>query len=471
MTNQHEQNKRSPLPNPLPNPLNDKRIAFLLPILLLLPILHSHPNATAAPKPAVTEKKYKQIAFFSRVLNFVETQYANPVDTEKLINGAIQGMLQTLDSHSSLLNPEIYRQMKMETSGTFGGIGIDILLGKDGLLTISHSIENTPAWKAGIMAQDKIIKINGEETKGLSLLEAATKMRGKNGTAIELIIYRSSSKEMKKFKVVRSVIKIPSVHHAILKDNIAYIRLSHFQEKSSRDIKRALNKMEKKEKLSGLILDLRNNPGGLLSQAVEVTNLFLDSGTIVSIIGRNKELKEVKTARSGMARKNLPLAILVNGNSASAAEIVAGALKDHNRALILGSRTFGKGSVQQISPIGNKMGLKLTIAAYHTPNGISIHKKGINPHILLDDIDPELFKKAKKENTYLREADLKRTISGLSSNGEKIKELILSKNKKKSKKNSRKIDPHSDYQVQKAASYLQGFNFFERFKGSSRPRI
>lgn len=442
-------------------------------------------GAASATKPGKgksnlnSNEKYNDIALFSRVLSFIERQYVKPVDSKQLVYGAVKGMLESLDPHSALLTPEVYTQMKNDTTGKFGGLGIEIWLGDDGLLTIVHPMEDTPAWNAGLRAGDKIIRIDGEATKGLSLIEAVTKMRGKIGSAITLTIYRESSDEVKDYKVVRSVIKVKSVVAQMLKDNYAYIRLNHFQEKSAREMKEALEGLERKagkdKKIAGLVLDLRNNPGGLLDEAVDVTNLFIDSGVIVSTIGRDPEQKEVRRARSGTARKELPLAVLVNGNSASAAEIVAGALRDHNRALLLGGRTFGKGSVQTVIPLNDDMGLKLTIALYYTPSGISIQAKGITPHVFLDDVDPELYAKAKKKHSYLREADLKGHFDDerLGRNDRKIEDYAdkrKAKEKEKTKEEpSEKIDPDKDYQVQQALSYLRSYDFFKKIKEGAVP--
>jgi carboxyl-terminal processing protease len=439
------------------------------------------PAKTAAKKSGLnSNEKYNDIALFSRVLNFVEKQYVKEVDSKKLVFGAIKGMLESLDPHSAFLTPEIYAQMRNDTTGKFGGLGIEIWLGDDGLLTIVHPMEDTPAWRAGIRSGDKIIRIDGEATKGLSLIEAVTKMRGKVGSPITLTIYRDSADEVKDFKIVRSIIKVKSIASQMLKDNYGYIRLNHFQEKSAREMLAALEELEKKaggkDKLAGLVLDLRNNPGGLLDEAVDVTNLFIDEGVIVSTIGRNQEEKEIRRARSGTARKNLSLAVLVNGNSASAAEIVAGALKDHNRALLLGGRTFGKGSVQTVIPLNDDMGLKLTIALYYTPAGISIQAKGITPHVFLDDVDSDLYNKAKKKSSTLREADLRNHFDeenlGSGKRDRKIEDYADKRKKDSSKEREAdpdRVDPERDLQVQQALSYLRSYDFFKNIKEGTVP--
>lgn len=426
----------------------------------------------AAPKKELnSSEKYNDVALFSRVLSFVEQQYVKEVDAKKLVHGGIKGMLESLDPHSAFLPPEVYNQMKNDTSGKFGGLGIEIWVGDDGLLTIVHPMEDTPAWAAGIKPGDKIIRIDGEATKGLSLIEAVTKMRGKVGSPIRLTIYREANDEVKEFTITRSIIKVKSVQAQMLEENFAYIRLNHFQEKSAQELRTALEKMEKaadKPGLQGLVLDLRNNPGGLLDEAVDVANLFIDDGVIVSTIGRDSAQKEVRKAKSGLAKKELPVAVLVNGNSASAAEIVAGALKDHNRALILGSRTFGKGSVQTVIPLNDNMGLKLTIALYYTPGGVSIQAKGITPHVALDDVDPEIFAKAKRKGNFLREADLRNHFEDEGEQNRKGRTIgdyadkRPAKEEKPKSESGDRVDPTKDYQVQQAISYLRSFDFFQK---------
>ena len=449
-----------------------KLISFLSILFLLATVIPSEAkekkkkekNKTKVSVKTVNkDDKYRQIALFSKVLHLLEDQYVQPLDMEKVLQGAIKGMLSSLDPHSGFLNKEAYRRMKNDTSGRFGGIGVEIWLADDGLLTILHPIEGAPAWKAGVMPYDKIIKINDEPTKGLTLIEAVTKMQGKTGESLKLTIYRERTNEVKDFEIRRTIIDIKSVAYQRIAEDYGYIRLNHFQEKSSKEIKKALNRLEKKAPMKGLILDLRNNPGGLLDEAVEVTNLFIDNGVIVSTMGRDKKNKEVRVARSGLARKDIPLAVLVNGNSASAAEIVAGALKDHNRALILGSKTFGKGSVQTLIPLENGLGLRLTIALYYTPSGISIQEEGVAPHIYLDDMDLDKFNNAKKGDNYTRESGLQKffrlgkNIANKSS--KKIKGLPDKKDKK-----SEKINPKDDYQVQQALSYLKSYDLFDKMK-------
>lgn len=419
-----------------------------------------NPETKTESMPAVPNGKYDDIALFGRVINFIEKQYVDKVNTRDLVYGAIKGMLETLDPHSNFMPPEVYNQLKSDTSGKFGGLGIEVWVNKEGVLTVVAPMEGTPAWKAGIKPGDKIIKINGDSTKGMSIVEATSKIRGEIGTEIRFTVQRDPSAKLIDFKMKRVSIDVKSVRAELLPDGIGYLRLNHFQEKTAAEVKSAIKKLEAKQKLSGLILDLRNNPGGLLDEAVETANLFVDSGVIVSTIGRNKSEKDIKYAKSGIARLDFPIVTLVNGSSASAAEIVAGALKDHKRSLVAGGRTFGKGSVQTVIPLAEDVGLKLTIARYYTPNGISIQAKGIEPDIYLDEFDPDEYKNLKKKNRHMSEADLKNHIE--SADERALKEKKASEEAKSEENKDappRTIDPKDDYQVQQALNYLKTMNF------------
>jgi carboxyl-terminal processing protease len=437
--------------------------------LAFLPVVA---GAAANEKPT---NRYENIETFQKVLHFVEQNYVEPVDNRQLIQGAIKGMLDTLDPHSNFLPPQVFRDMKIETSGKFGGIGIEIGM-KENVLTVITPIEDTPAWRAGIKPNDRIVKIDNESTKGMTLVEAVAKMRGKGGSSVTLSIYRDGLQGVRNFSVTRELIKIQSVKSELLEQGYGYVRLSNFNETAARDIKDAIDALEKKNKsrLSGLVFDLRYNPGGLLDQAVDVSSLFMDEGVVVSTIGRNKDQKEVKYARKGLARKDLPVAVLVNGSSASAAEIVAGALQDNNRALILGQSTFGKGSVQTVMDLGQDMGLKLTIARYYTPSGRSIQEKGVQPDVILDDLDAKVLAEARRSDNSLRERDLKRHMANPDGNSEYRMEELESIGKKPSKPSESKPDdtesqpvkfvPREDYQVRQAVGYLKSFEVFERLK-------
>lgn len=429
-------------------------------LLLASALVFSLSASAKDEKAVVTNEKYDDIALFGRVINFIEKQYVDKVNTKDLVHGAIKGMLETLDPHSNFMPPDVYAQLKNDTSGKFGGLGIEVWVNKDGVLTVVTPMEGTPAWKAGVKPGDRIVKIDGKSTKGMSIVEATTKIRGDIGSEIKLTVQREGMAKTLDFKMKRVSIDVKSVKYEIFEEKYGYIRLNHFQEKSSSELKAALKKMESKRKLAGLVLDLRNNPGGLLDEAVDIANLFIDNGVIVSTIGRNKEEKDVKFAKSGIARQDFPLVVLVNGSSASAAEIVAGALKDHKRGMILGARTFGKGSVQTVIPLADDVGLKLTIARYYTPNGISIQAKGIEPDIIVDDIDPETMKKLRRRAKTLSEADLKNHIESEEEKARKL-EAALEEEKAAETKDSppRPLDPKDDYQVQQALNYLKSMNW------------
>ena len=423
--------------------------------------------------------RYKNLELFQKVLQFVEKNYVDPVQNDALVNGAIKGMLETLDPHSNFLTSDVYRDMKIDTSGKFGGVGIEVGI-KDDILTVLVPMEDSPAWRAGILPGDKIVKINGESTKGYTLTEAIIKMRGKNGSPVVLTMYRKGWNKFKNITLKREEIKIRSVRSEELESGFGYVRLASFNENAAKDVKKAIDKLEEKGKLKGLIFDLRMNPGGLLDQAVDVSSLFIDDGVVVSTIGRDPSQKEVRNAKKGMARKDLPLVILVNSSTASAAEIVAAALQDHHRAMILGDTTFGKGSVQTIIDLGNEMGLKLTIARYYTPSGISIQEKGVVPDIFLEEYDPKLLAQAKIKRDSTRERDLRgHLVNPVSSANRDDFSVQEFKDKSKTPKDKKdvnlidddaddmmpiKFDPKEDYQTQQALRYLKSFEVFKKIQ-------
>ncbi|MDA8165007.1 MAG: S41 family peptidase, partial [Desulfobacteraceae bacterium] len=371
---------------------------------------HQNGSSAATSPPGI----YKNLELFANVLSIIQESYVEQVDSQKLIHGAIRGMLSTLDPHSSYLNPEEYQELQVETSGSFSGIGIEITL-RDDVLTVVSPIEGTPAYAAGLKAGDKIIKIGDELTKDMDLTDAVRKLRGPQGSKITISVHRDGWRDLKEFTLTRDVIPIHSVKSRMLEPGFGLVRIASFQTKTSSDLKQALNDLGKKGKLKGLILDLRNNPGGLLDQAVQVADLFIDHGVIVSTKGRLKDQNMTFSAHDNGDRYNFPMVVLVNEGSASASEIVAGALKDHHRALILGAQTFGKGSVQTIIPLGEGSGLRLTTARYYTPNGTCIQAKGITPDIIVPTKIAENEDKAEPEATepiqFLREKDLKHHIS------------------------------------------------------------
>ncbi len=356
---------------------------------------------------------YEALKLFSQVLELVEKNYVKEVSTKDLIYGAIQGMLSNLDPHSSFLKPDDYKELQIETKGSFTGIGIEITI-KDGVLTVVAPIEGTPAWKAGLKAGDRIIKINGKPTKGMSLIEAVKLLRGPKGTKVTISIFREGFKELKDITLIRDVIPIKSVRYQMLEPGYGYVRISSFQEKTGAELRKALQDLEK-EGLKGLILDLRNNPGGLLDAAVEVADEFLDEGIIVYTKGRRKDQNFKFEAHPNAHKHSYPMVVLVNAGSASASEIVAGALQDHHRAVILGTKTFGKGSVQTIIPLPDGSAVRLTTAQYYTPSGRSIQAEGIEPDLEIPELKPDCLRK----HPTIREKDLEGHLENPEGNKEK----------------------------------------------------
>ncbi len=372
-------------------------LAFLLGVLVSGNGFH---RVLAGPKESF--ERYEKLKIFTDVLAYVERNYVEPVDAEKLIYGAIQGMLQTLDPHSSFMPPDVYKELQVETKGSFEGLGIEITV-REGVLTVVSPIDDTPAFRAGLKAGDQIIKINGESTKDMTLMEAIKRLRGPRGTHVTISLLRKGWTELKDFTLTRDVIPIQSVKYDRLPDGIGYVRIKSFQEATSQDLEKALRDLESNAAgIKGLILDLRNDPGGLLPQAIEVADKFIAQGVIVSTEGRHE--KKQYTVHPEGTRTQFPMVVLVNGGSASASEIVAGALQDHKRALLLGSPTFGKGSVQSIyGPLEDGSGLRLTVALYYTPNGHNIQAKGIVPDVRVEEDEWEYKSPSKR---VVREKDL-----------------------------------------------------------------
>jgi carboxyl-terminal processing protease len=422
---------------------------------------------------AKSEETYEELKVFSDVIELIEREYVDEVDTKELIQKAIQGMVQSLDPHSSLLPLEAYEDLRIDTKGKFTGIGIHITM-QDGFVTVISPIEDTPAYKAGIKARDRIIKVDGESTRDLR--EAVKMMRGPKGTKVVVTILRERVKKPLEFELIRDVIPIQSVKSIKLEPGYGYIRLSNFTGTTTNEMEKALDKLENSDvPLKGLILDLRNNGGGLLNQSIKVSDLFLDDGKILSIKGRNKKNTKVfKASASGKAR-DYPLVVLINGGSASASEIVAGALQDHKRALILGTTSFGKGSVQTVETLRDGAGLKLTIARYYTPNDRSIQAKGIEPDIYLKfrRLDPKEI--SKKDEGLLKEKDL---ANHLEAEPDKEKQPdSKGEDKEKSEQKDRmreaelRIGPLTvdvlkfDNQVMRALEMLRGYEIFKNVKG------
>ena len=337
------------------------------------------------------EDTYEKLKVFTEILSLIQSNYVDEVNSKDLIYGAVKGMLDTLDPHSSFLSPEAFKEMQVETQGLFGGLGIEITV-KDRMLTVVAPIEGTPADRAGIQSGDRIFKIEGQVTKDLTLMDAVRRLRGPKGSKVTISILREGKTEPFDVTLVREVIEVHSVRNKDLGDGIYYVRIASFQERTGKDLDRALEQAQKLNSVA-LILDLRNDPGGLLNQAVAVSDMFLEKGQlIVYTKGRQKNQDLSFTSEHAGNFPNLPIVVLVNGGSASASEIVAGALQDWKRAVILGTKTFGKGSVQTVIPLSDGSGLRLTTAKYFTPKGRSIHGSGIVPDIVVDP--PKLEAKA-----------------------------------------------------------------------------
>ena len=436
----------------------------------------------AYAKDKSAKSRFEKLELFNKVLYLIESQYYRPVDTEKLIEGAIKGMMNTLDPHSAFLDERVFSKMQEDTQGEFGGLGIEVSQ-KDGVLVVITPIDDTPAFEAGIQAGDKIVEINHESTLGLTLEEAVEKMRGKAGSKINVGIARVGLDGIKRFELKRKAIKISAVKHEILEDNYAYVRLTQFQKDAGAGISKALKSMEKKTKngIKGIILDLRSNPGGLLDEAVNVSSVFLRDGIVVSTESRDPKQKDIRyVKKTGFKELKKPLAVLINGASASASEIVAGALQDHKRAIIMGSQSFGKGSVQSIAKIDDEQGVKLTIAQYMTPKDRKIQAVGIKPDIFISEYEGSWVSEHERESRYVREADLRNHLTATIETKEekkirikiekeerrkrvaKIKALREKEKKGEKKDEDKRISgPSEDFQVIQATKYLKAFPLIE----------
>ena len=330
------------------------------------------------------DKLYKKIDLFSEVLEKIQEEYVEEVDQAEAMDFAINGVLQSLDPYSAYMNPKIFREMQTETSGEFGGLGIEVTM-EAGVVKVITPIDDTPASRIGVKAGDYIVRIDGEQVQGKTLMEAVNLMRGPVGSEIEITIRRKGVKKAKIFKITREIIEVKSVTAESINDTIGYLRLRAFNENSSKQLKKEILKLEKNNKLVGYILDLRNNPGGLLSQAVKISDYFLDDGEIVSTRGRKSRENRRFFAKKGDKIEGKPLIVLINNGSASASEIVAGALQNQKRAILLGETTYGKGSVQSIIPLKNKGAIRLTISKYYLPSGESISEVGVSPDIRIEE--------------------------------------------------------------------------------------
>lgn len=391
-----------------------------------------------------TDSVYEDLRTFTEVFSTIKKNYVDDVNSKELIRSALKGMVNSLDPHSAYLTPEAYKEFQTETKGEFGGIGIQIGI-KDGTLTVIAPIEDTPAFKAGIKAGDKIIKIDGQSTKDMNINDAVSKMRGSKGKPVTLTIQREGWKESKDITIVRDIIKIKSIKYKMIDNEVGYIKLVQFQETTAQDLSSALKNLKEKG-MESLILDLRNNPGGLLNSAVDVAEQFLPpKHLVVSIKGRKGEKIDYFTEGLRPVYDKIPMIVLVNQGSASASEIVAGALQDWGRAPILGVQTFGKGSVQSLIPLSDGSALKLTTAKYYTPKGKSIHAVGIMPDIVV-----KLDTKNGKEVPVIREKELEQHLKG-----EKVEPQ---------EKVPQEVDEKDDNQLQRAIDILKSWKIMEKLK-------
>jgi carboxyl-terminal processing protease len=395
-----------------------KKLSYV--ILIILPLSIAI-NYKAFGSTDDMEETYRNLEVFSNVLSIVQQNYVDDINTQETLEGAIKGMLSSLDPHSSYLKADDFKELQVETKGSFSGIGIEITV-KDDVLTVVSPIEDTPAFKAGIQAGDRIIKIEGESTKDMSLVEAVKKLRGQKGSEVNISIHREGLTDLQEFTIVRDVIPIHSVRANILEPGYGYVRITNFQRNTSNDLQDSIKKLLNEGTLNGLVLDLRNNPGGLLDSSVKVVDIFLDEGIIVSTKGRLQDQNMEFSAHGGGQEYGFPIVILINSGTASASEIVAGALQDHKRALVLGTQSFGKGSVQTIIPMAGGAGLRLTTARYFTPNGTSIQATGITPDVLVPVITGNEEDTPEDHIKFLREKDLRHHLengSNLESSVEK----------------------------------------------------
>ena len=424
---------------------NKKTILFIFFIYAIIPLKAINADTNR-------QETYKQLNLFGDVFQRVQEQYVEEVTDKKLIESAISGMLQSLDPHSSYLSADSYKDMQVKTKGKFGGLGIEITM-EDGVVKVVSPIDDTPAAKAGMMSGDLIIGVDGESIRGLTINESVSKLRGPVGSKVIITVVRGK-KDPYEIEIKRDIINIKSVKHNIIK-NIGYVRLTTFSDTTTSGLEKALTEIKKNigNKFQGLILDLRNNPGGLLNQSISVADAFLNQGEIVSTQGRNDDDTSRVFAKKGDLINGQPLVVLINSGSASASEIVAGALKDHSRAIIIGTRSFGKGSVQSIIPLAGNGAMRLTTARYFTPSGISIQAKGIEPDIIVEAGVTDL-KKAKNDNR--REENLRGALD------------------KKKNSNKTEIDTDSDKpltplekllqdnQISRAVDMIRGISLFNK---------
>ena len=397
---------------------------------------------------------YQQLQKFSQVMEMVRQAYVEEISDEKLIGGALSGMLSSLDPHSTYLDKDMYKQMNVDTKGEFGGLGIEIQSAEGGIRIVSP-IEDTPADRAGVKAGDLIIKIDDEVARDMSLMEAVKKMRGKPGTSIMLTIYREGAGAPLEVKITRAIIKVNSVKSDMLAPGYAYLRITQFQQRTVTMLSKQIRALKKRSggQLSGVVLDLRNNPGGLLNQAVAVSDLFLEKGNIVSTKSRAGQSMTFD-AQAGDILKGLPMVVLINEGSASASEIVGGALQDHHRAILMGTKSFGKGSVQSVVPLNDGTAIKVTTALYYTPSGRSIQATGIDPDILVEQVVLKKDDKPKSQLPSVSERNLKGHLEN--GNGKNTKKKVTETGEGASQAMQERL--LLDTQLQRALDLLRGLH-------------
>ena len=424
---------------------NKKTILFIFFIYAIIPLKTINADTNR-------QETYKQLNLFGDVFQRVQEQYVEEVTDKKLIESAISGMLQSLDPHSSYLSADSYKDMQVKTKGKFGGLGIEITM-EDGVVKVVSPIDDTPAAKAGMKSGDLIIGVDGESIRGLTINESVSKLRGPVGSKVIITVVRDKQ-DPYEIEIKRDIINIKSVKHNIIK-NIGYVRLTTFSDTTTSGLEKAINEIKKNigNKFQGLILDLRNNPGGLLNQSISVADAFLNQGEIVSTQGRNDDDTSRVFAKKGDLINGQPLVVLINSGSASASEIVAGALKDHSRAIIIGTRSFGKGSVQSIIPLAGNGAMRLTTARYFTPSGISIQAKGIEPDIIVEAGATDL---KKPKNNHRREENLR----GALDKNKKSKETEIDSDSEKPLTPLEKL--LQDNQISRAVDMIRGISLFNK---------
>ena len=412
------------------------------------------------------EATYRQLEIFANVLSLLQENYIEEIDADTTIEGAIGGMLLSLDPHSSFLSADDFDELQEETRGDFSGIGIEITI-HDDILTIISPIEGTPADKAGFKAKDLIVKINGKATKSMPSTDAVKLLRGPKGSEVKISIYRKGWKKLKEYTLIRDIIPLHSIQGLFLEPGLAYIRITNFQSKTTKDLKKMLSELEEDASIKGLVLDLRNNPGGLLDQAVSVSDVFLEEGMVVYTKGRIPEQNMTFQAHANNGKNNYPLVILVNEGSASASEIVAGAIQDHKRGVIVGSTTFGKGSVQTILPMPGGSGIRLTTARYYTPEGRSIQATGIVPDVEVPFVAfVELEQNGSALPDFIREVDLQNHILNQDDSGKTVEVTHdeIKGEKQEGDPKSAKNRLKRDNQLRTALNILKSLNLYTEFK-------